>query len=373
MMRAVVMLLSVSTAATTDGCFDNCTHVRITDGFLPNGTFIGRTWSAVQRAMPPPIGPLPGMVANASTMRQLTLTGDYVADVPLELPSRLHFRLDGTVHGDLNASKVPGGCPYGFQYKGACALVHIGVGAKFVSVSGGTYTCDSVMTAFGISCEGCSNTLIQNVTTSGCGQGNLHFFAAGPALEIKRVDSSGSGRGVWSQVPSAKVLITDSYFHHNVADGVDLDSMSANVMVRNNRFEANGRSGVFVEEGASNNIIIDNTFYNNSGCGVLFYTNLGGRDPGKYPTKDNWVVGNTFSANGGAISLGGRVRGNGATDTLIAENSIEGDTQYGWAANGAAIGNHVLTSDTLDLNLIVTREQGYTAGNVTFFAEPPDL
>jgi hypothetical protein len=33
-------------------------------------------------------------------------------------------------------------------------------------------------------------------------------------------------------------------------------------------------------------------------------TNMGGKDPGKYPTKDNWVVGNTFEKNRAAITLG---------------------------------------------------------------------
>ena len=59
---------------------------------------------------------------------------------------------------------------------------------------------------------------------------------------------------MWSQTPSHKVLITDSFLHHNGADGVDLDSMSANVMVRNNRIENNHRAGVFIEEGASDNV-----------------------------------------------------------------------------------------------------------------------
>ena len=92
------------------------------------------------------------------------------------------------------------------------------------------------------------------MSASGCGQGNIHFFAAGAAVEIKGVESSGSNRGVWSQTPSHKVLITDSFLHHNGADGVDLDSMSANVMVRNNRIENNHRAGVFIEEGASDNV-----------------------------------------------------------------------------------------------------------------------
>ena len=54
---------------------------------------------------------------------------------------------------------------------------------------------------------------------------------------------------------SQKLLITDSYLHHNAGDGVDLDSFSKNVMVRRNRLENNQRCGVFLEEGASDNIV----------------------------------------------------------------------------------------------------------------------
>ena len=108
-----------------------------------------------------PAGDLPGLDANASTMRQLTLTGDYVADVPLNLPSRLHFRLNGKVHGNLTAdNQGPNACRYGFQYHGKCALIEIAPGVSFVSVTGGTYSCDGA-TAFGVSCQGCNNALIR--------------------------------------------------------------------------------------------------------------------------------------------------------------------------------------------------------------------
>ena len=312
---------------------------------------------------------LPGLDANASTMRYLTLNGDYVADVPLSLPSRLHFRLNGTVHGNLTKeNQGPTGCKYGYQYFGRCSLVLV-EGQSFVSISGGNYTCDDSgnydKTAFAISCEHCSNLLVQNLTASGCGQGNIHYFAAKAAVEIRNVESFNSNRGVWSQTPSEKVLITDSFFHDNTADGIDLDSMSQNVMVRNNRMENNRRCGIFVEEGASNNILIDNHFFNNT-YGIGFYTNMGGKDPGQYPTKDNWVVGNTFVQNGGAISLGG-MKENGATDTFIAENKIHGNGMS-WGCNGALVGNHVLTSGTTDPRS--PRLLNYGPGNVTFFAEP---
>ena len=185
------------------------------------------------------------------------------------------------------------------------------------------------------------------------------------------MESFGSNRGIWHRLASQKVLITDSYLHDNIGDGVDLDSFSQHVMVRRCRLENNQRCGVFMEEGASNNIIIDNTMVNNT-YGVSFFTDLNGEDPGMYPTKDNWVVGNTMRSNQNAISLGG-LRGNGATDNLIAENTIA-DNGNGWWCNNAMVGNNVLTSDTKDNNYLEGSK--YCAGaqharNVSFFAEPP--
>ena len=78
--------------------------------------------------------------------------------------------------------------------------------------------------------------------------------------------------------------------HDNIGDGVDLDSMSQHVMIRRNLLEHNNRCGVFIEEGARSNILIDNTIANNS-FGIGFFTNLGGKDPGEYPTSGSWPLG----------------------------------------------------------------------------------
>ena len=250
-------------AAAAANCFDNCTHLVVEHGYLVQGaskTWVGTNWSSIGALLEqhmPAVGPLPGQDANGSTMRTLTLTGDYVADVPLNLPSRLHFHLDGTVHGNLtHDNQEPKACPYGLNpvMYGMCAIIEIGPESEFVSVTGGTYTCDDPGgTSFAVSCRGCSNTLIQNLTASGCGRqgiapgGNINFYGAGPAVEVRNVESFGSNRGIWHRLASKKVLITDSYLHDNVGDGVDLDSFSQHVMVRNCRLENNQRCGVFME------------------------------------------------------------------------------------------------------------------------------
>lgn len=84
-----------------------------------------------------------------------------------------------------------------------------------------------------------------------------------------------------------------------------------------------------------------------------------------YPTKDNWVIGNIMYGNQNTISLG-CMRGNGATDNLVAENNIMGNVN-GWWCNNALVGNHALKSDTKDNNYL---EVAQTDANVSFFAEP---
>ena len=60
-------------------CFDNCTHLAVEHGYLIRGasrSWIGTNWSSIAAMLAermPPVGPLPGQDANASTMRSLTL------------------------------------------------------------------------------------------------------------------------------------------------------------------------------------------------------------------------------------------------------------------------------------------------------------
>jgi hypothetical protein len=93
---------------------------------------------------------------------------------------------------------------------------------------------------------------------------------------------------------------------------------------------------------------------------------------GVAPAYKHRVIGNTFRDNRNAISLGG-LRGNGATDNLIAESTIAGN-DHGWWCNNALVGNHVLTSDTTDNNFLEGSKYckgAQTDANVSFFAEPP--
>jgi len=138
-MRSCILCFAVLLAsALGDNCFDNCTHYVISNGYLTNGTWVGNNWSAIQTLLSrlPAVGPIPGLDANASTMRTLTLNGDYDADVPLQLPSRLHLRLNGTVTGGALPANYSDNCS-----SGRCSLILVGKGISFVSVTGGRFTC----------------------------------------------------------------------------------------------------------------------------------------------------------------------------------------------------------------------------------------
>ena len=93
-------------ASLSANCYGNCTHLTVDHGYLVGAggggsgpVWVGTNWSSIARLLAermPNVGALPGMDANASTMRQLTLSGDYLADVPLVLPSRRSAITDAT-------------------------------------------------------------------------------------------------------------------------------------------------------------------------------------------------------------------------------------------------------------------------------------
>ena len=366
-MRLVVLLCLVA------GSYAVPAHLIIDHGFLtmpPPRKWVGTNWSSVQNAirdlLPDP-GPLIGVDANDANMRYISLKGEYTADIPLNLPSLVHFKLDGSVYG------VPSGQVH---HEASLVVTH----GRFVSITGGNYSCPrqfnaTEKTGIGITCEHCNDTLIQNLTVSGCYDAGIRLDWPA-AVEVRHVNSHSHNRGLWSSSPGSKVLVIDSHFHDNSADGVDLDVRSTNYMVKANIMERNGRAGVFIEEGASNNMILDNTIVNNT-HGIAFCTNQGDKYPGKFPNKDNWVVGNFLSANGkgGAVSFGPseqagvRVRTcyTGAADNVFFENRISGN-DFAWRINGSVIGNSVLTSDTEDPRSRSSEQYG--EGNITFFAEP---
>merc|ERR1712039_212849 len=96
-------------------------------------------------------------------------------------------------------------------------------------------------------------------------------------------------RGIWAQ--TQKLVVTGGYYHHNVADGVDLDSASSHCTVHNTTCSMNGRHGVFMEEGASFNTVANNKLYNNHFDGISTGANLG------HEQTYNVIIGNVLGPN----------------------------------------------------------------------------
>ena len=68
-------------------------------------------------------------------------------------------------------------------------------------------------------------------------------------------------RGIRAQ--TEKLVVSGGYWHHNNADGIDLDSASSHCTVHNNTCSMNARHGVFLEEGGSFNTVVGNRLIDN--------------------------------------------------------------------------------------------------------------
>ena len=254
------------------------------------------------------ISKLPPVTANSSgvrdgkqLMRTVRLSGDYQADVPLLLPSFTRLVLDGTITAvPYKLSWTPGsaGSP------NMTAAIVSAKGAQMVSVEGGSWSCagwnssasqgnSTDVTA--IYFDETSFSFIRNLRVSRCGMyaggnnsssigvgriackivtlsgfvvlsvrlanpqsatiadasGNIRIDG-GHSNVVENVESSYSTcRGIWAQ--TQKLVVAGGRWHHNNADGIDLDSASSHCTVYNNTCFMNGRHGVFLEEGASFN------------------------------------------------------------------------------------------------------------------------
>eukprot|EP01043_Picozoa_sp_COSAG02_P004697 COSAG02_NODE_124_length_35047_cov_31.554179_20_plen_210_part_00 len=174
-------------------------------------------------------------------MRYLELVGQYTADVPLQIPSRVHVRISGNVTSGATLETE------------RTALLSLDR-AQFVSVTGGVFDC-AHMRSTGITCEHCSNALIQNVTLSGCDvdSGGAIRLVAATVVEVRWVNASNCSRGIWTtrapiaehHDPISKVLIAGcqiSACHY----GIDLDAMRTDVMVKGNRLNGCHQAAVSI-------------------------------------------------------------------------------------------------------------------------------
>ena len=90
---------------------------------------------------------------------------------------------------------------------------------------------------------------------SGYTSGNIRVHG-GQSNVIQNVESSySSNRGIWAQTQS--LVVTGGSYHHNDADGIDLDSGSSHNIIHNVTAFMNSRMGIFMEFTSGYNTIVD--------------------------------------------------------------------------------------------------------------------
>jgi parallel beta-helix repeat protein len=237
--------------------------------------------------LPPVKPPLhSGLRDGNRLMHTVRLSGAYQADVPLILPSYTRLILDGSMEAlPYKLGWTPGSAGAPNQ---TASMVSVKDG-KMVSVEGGTWSCarwnssaaqGNTSDVAAIFFDSTSFSFIRNLQIRACGgysggnnsasigvaragyvSGNIRI-AGGQSNVVEGVDSGySSNRGIWAQ--TQKLVVSGGSYHHNDADGIDLDSSSSHNVIHNASFFMNARCGVFLEFSASYNTIVGNRLWSN--------------------------------------------------------------------------------------------------------------
>ena len=184
--------------------------VAVQDGFLVStGEYVGVYSSALQRRLIDNTSVFPSVtpdswrnvsLVNSSVLRYLELEGNYLADVPLQLPSLFVLKLNGSLSDAANlTSNAPGGAwP---RFTGLVTLND----TTFTAVEGGTYNA-TVHNATAVQAIGVLNSFHTTVRSV---RANSQYASAigingGSANEITRCECGGDAarmsptRGIWT-------------------------------------------------------------------------------------------------------------------------------------------------------------------------------
>ena len=117
----------------------------LVDGRLqPGGQFVGRYTSQLQRLLDGSFAPVSSAdwkdksFINSSTLRHLHLAGEYLADVPLSLPSLFVLKLQGSLHAAPNLTAY--NSSHTERFAAMIQLQHV----SFSAVIGGTFDASSL-------------------------------------------------------------------------------------------------------------------------------------------------------------------------------------------------------------------------------------
>jgi hypothetical protein len=236
--------------------------------------------------LPPVSPPTDGVRDGDKLMRTVRLSGAYQSDVPIILPSFTRLVLDGSMEAlPYKLGWTPGSAGAPNQ---TASMVSV-KGGQMVSIEGGSWSCanwnssaaqGNTSDVAAIFFDSTSFSFIRNLQIRSCGgysggnnsasigvaragyvSGNIRIDG-GQSNVVENVDSGySSNRGIWLQ--ATKVVVSGGSYHHNDADGIDLDSSSSHNTIHNASFYMNARCGVFFEFSASYNKIVGNRMWSN--------------------------------------------------------------------------------------------------------------
>lgn len=327
----------------------------IVDGRLPDGSVVGMYTSQLQSYIDEAYAPVSSdnysrlSLVNASSLRVLSLTGRYLCDAPLRLPSMFVLKGSGmtlTPAHNLSLANV--------SRFSAMVMLHK---VTLTAVIGGTYDASSLppppagsrgYQAISIvggpgknavrAVRALANNTDASIGVNDSPHAEIAFSDVGGAVGMLR------GRCIWTLATSS-ALVHDNLVRNCSSHSLDFDAYTTSSAAYSNVLIDHGQEGIFVEETASGNFVFNNTVHRSNG-GIAVYSNAVG------PVQRNMIIGNTITGNGAGLSAGGYGHDPKKTSlhNVFASNYLEGNGAPGGPqvnpAHGAVSGDF-WTSNTI--------------------------
>ena len=331
---------------------------RLVDGWLNGEVFVGTYTSQLQTYIDTAFAPITEAnysdvsLFNSSKLNTLHLTGKYLCDKPLRLPSMFVLNGSGmtlTPATNLSLDHVPR----------FAAMVMLS-GVTLSAIIGGTFDASTQppppVNSHGymaISITGApGKNAVRHVRALANNTDASIGIHSSPHAEVSFSDVGGAsglmhGRCIWTLATSA-ALVHDNYIRNCSKHSLDFDAYTSFSAAYSNTLIDHGQEGIFVEESASGNFVFNNTIHS-SATGIGVYSNVVG------PVANNMIIGNTIVGNGQGLSAGGVGHDpkKQSQNNIFASNHLEANDGGGSQVNpshGAVSGdfwtsNNVVGSD----------------------------
>lgn len=318
---AVLALLAVPAVQSAggeaaDATTSGHTIVHVTAGRLADGQWVGTYSSQLQANV---VDRLFGNVTeadcnahsmvNSSRLRYLVLSGAYLADGALRLPSLFVLQMQPdailTPAANITTHNVT-------EFSGLVEMRD----THFTAVVGGTIDASSLPAWAddypysrgwqAVCIKGGSNNAVRGLRARSNNTDTVIGVTSSAHTEVANCDVGGGpggqgqtrGRCIWTLATSS-AIIHDNWIRNCSSHSLDFDAYTSASAAYNNVLEDHGEEGIFVEETAHGNFIFNNTV-RRSGSGIGVYSNAVG------PVADNMIIANTLEGNYGcAITAGG--------------------------------------------------------------------